>query len=120
VNVSDEARLPLLANTAVATATPNALPKRCLQIDDRVVQIRVQDGQCTTSEGMDLSAPDVVITTDMQTLNDLLAGRLAPTRALAAGHVKVQGDAHALERLVRLFPLGHLRPAQEPASPSRR
>lgn len=90
-----------------------------LHIDDRVFQIRVQDGQCTTSEGMDLSAPDVVITTDIETLNDLLAGRLASTNALASGQVKLQGDVHALERMVRLFPLAHLRPAQEPGSPSR-
>jgi hypothetical protein len=74
-----------------------------VRIDDRVFQIRVQDGQCMTSEGVDLDHAHVVVSTDMLSFDGLLTGRLRPARAISGGRIKVQGDPAALERLARMF-----------------
>jgi DNA-binding HxlR family transcriptional regulator/putative sterol carrier protein len=76
-----------------------------LWVDNHVFEIRVENGRCTTTEGLRSGAADVVISTDMTTLNDLLALRISPESAIAGGRTNVQGDRQALDRLIQLFAL---------------
>lgn len=76
-----------------------------LWIDNLVFEIHVENDRCTTSEGLRSGTADVVISTDMTTLHDLLALRISPESAIAGGRINVQGDTQALDRLVELFAL---------------
>ncbi len=73
-----------------------------VRIADLLFEVRVERGRLTTSEGR-ATNPDAVMTLDVETLNALLFGLLTPAAALASGRVQINGDAHALERLVGLF-----------------
>ncbi len=75
-----------------------------LRVGAQVLDVRVTDGHCTTSEGQP-GAPDVVMTLDVGTLGALLQGELSPQQALASGRVGVEGDAAALQRFVSMFAL---------------
>jgi len=66
-----------------------------LHIGNQVFQVGVKDARCTLTEGR-TSAPDVVVTLEMQTLPLLLSQSLAVTDALAEGLLKIAGDPLAL------------------------
>src|SRR5712691_4829370 len=75
---------------------------------NQIFQAGVKDGRCTLTEGR-TSAPDVVVTLEMQTLPLLLSQSLSLTDALAEGLLKIAGDPLALERFIRIFPVGQAR-----------
>jgi DNA-binding HxlR family transcriptional regulator/putative sterol carrier protein len=72
------------------------------RIGDRVFEVVVSEGRCTTREG-GATAPDVTFTSDPATLFALRRRELTPTQAIASGKVKVEGDPKALERFVDVF-----------------
>jgi DNA-binding HxlR family transcriptional regulator len=55
--------------------------------------------------------PDLVITTDDETMHALLTHQLSRAQAVRRGVVRLDGDASALERLVELFAFPVLEPA---------
>jgi DNA-binding HxlR family transcriptional regulator/putative sterol carrier protein len=80
-----------------------ALSERyAFRIGDRVFEVVVSDGRCTTREG-GATAPDVTFTSDPATLFALRRRELTPTQAISRGNVKVEGDPKALERFVNVF-----------------
>ena len=82
-----------------------------VRIADLVFEVRVEQGRLTTSEGR-ATTPDVVMTTDVETLNAVLFGLLTPAAALDGGRVQIKGDPNALKRFVGLFGF-HGRPGDE-------
>lgn len=74
------------------------------RVDGRVFEVRVEDGECTTSEGSASQAPTAVFTMGVETLDQLLADQITATRAIADGSVQVTGDALALARFQEVFP----------------
>ncbi|GAA0435746.1 HxlR family transcriptional regulator [Acrocarpospora corrugata] len=74
-------------------------------------ELRLSDGPFTVrAEGTSLAitagAPDhadLVLTTDDETLHQLLTRRLTPAEAVTTGAVTLDGDASGLPRLIRLF-----------------
>lgn len=72
------------------------------RIGDRVFEVVVSEGRCTTREG-GATAPDVTFTSDPATLFALRRRELSPKQAIASGKVKVEGDPKALERFVDVF-----------------
>jgi DNA-binding HxlR family transcriptional regulator/putative sterol carrier protein len=87
-----------------------------LRVLDQVFEVRIEDGRCMTREGLPSGGADVVITTDMPTLHEVMSGRLPPDRALASGRLTLKGDVRALERFVRAFALDRA----DEAPPARR
>ena len=77
-----------------------------VRIGNLVFEVRVDDGRLTTSEGQ-ATNPDVVMTLDVKTLNDLMFHLITPAAALASGRVDVKGDPKALERFVRIVGFRH-------------
>jgi DNA-binding HxlR family transcriptional regulator/putative sterol carrier protein len=73
-----------------------------LRIADRVFEVRVQDGACTTRDGP-ANDPDVVMTMDVETLNALVFQQISPSEAISGGGVELKGDRKALDRFVKLF-----------------
>jgi DNA-binding HxlR family transcriptional regulator len=73
-----------------------------VRIADLVFEVRVTDGRLTTREGA-VRNPDVILTMDVQTLNDLMFHALTPSAALAAGRVQIpKGDLETLERFIAI------------------
>jgi hypothetical protein len=73
-----------------------------VRIADLVFEVRVTDGRLTTREGA-VRNPDVILTMDVQTLNDLMFHALTPSAALAGGRVQIaMGDLGALERFIAI------------------
>lgn len=72
------------------------------RIGDRVFEVRVHDGACTTRDGP-ANVPDVVMTMDVETLNGLVFQEIAPSDAIERGLVDLKGARQALERFVKLF-----------------
>ena len=73
-----------------------------LRVGGRVFEIRIDNGQCTITQGSS-RAPDAVLTLDVFTLNGLLKQGWSPSEAMAEGRVKIEGDTEALQRFVQLF-----------------
>jgi len=71
-----------------------------LHVDGHVFEVRVEDGQVLTREGL-AHAPAATFTLDGRTLLALLREGLDPKTALAAR--RVQGNADSLERFVSFF-----------------
>ena len=93
-----------------------------VRVDDQVFEVRIEDGRCTTREGLPSGAADVVIATDMPTLHEVMSGRLSADRALASGRLTLEGDVAALGRFVQLFAPDRAdaaAPARRPRSRSR-
>ena len=85
---------------AEAAAGVNAIYE--LRIADLAFEVRVADGRLTTREGA-VRNPDVILTMDVRTLNDLMFHLLTPAAALASGRVDIgKGDVEALERLISI------------------
>jgi DNA-binding HxlR family transcriptional regulator/putative sterol carrier protein len=73
-----------------------------LRIGDLVFEVRVADGHLTTREGV-VRNPDVILTLDVQTLNDLMFHAVMPSAAVASGRVQIsKGNLEALERFVAI------------------
>ena len=72
-------------------------------VDGRVFEVRIDRGECITSEGH-ATSPTATFTMDADTLNDLFFARVSSNEALASGRVKVIGDSEALTRFMELFP----------------
>ena len=91
-----------------------------LRIADLAFEVRVADGRLTTREGA-VRNPDVILTMDVRTLNDLMFHVLAPASAVASGRVEIaKGELHDLERFVAIVGF-HSRTgsvASEPSLPS--
>ncbi|SRR5712691_326308 len=89
-----------------ASFNPNAQPglkeRYAFRIDDRMFEVDVAEGRCTTHEGR-ASSPDVTFTTDAATLFAVRRRELTPKQAIARGKVRVDGDPKALERFVEVF-----------------
>lgn len=80
------------------------------RISDDVFQLRVKDGTLETFQGA-VGEPDLVISTDVETLMAMGARLLSPMEAAAAGRAVVQGSEAAAERCVEIF--GFPRPGPE-------
>jgi DNA-binding HxlR family transcriptional regulator len=70
-----------------------------VRVDGEVLQVRVRDGDAHVQQG-DALAADAVFTTRMRVYMGLLAGKIAPEEAIAAGLVRVDGDPDALRRFL--------------------
>ena len=84
------------------TARPGLKERYAFRIDDRIFEVEVAGGRCTSREGASSSA-DVTFTTDAATLFALRRRELTPKQAIARGKVRVDGDPKALERFVEVF-----------------
>lgn len=73
------------------------------RVDERVFEVRVDDGTCTTSEAS-ANGPAAVFTMGAEALNQLFVGQVTAAQAIADGSVQVAGDAGALARFQDLFP----------------
>lgn len=73
-----------------------------LRAGGQVLEIHVDDGHCTMTQGS-ARRPDVVITTDGMMLNKLLKRNVGPDEAIASGRVSIEGDERALARFVAVF-----------------
>ena len=74
------------------------------RVDGRVFEVRVEDGECTTSEGSASQPPAAAFTMGAETLELLFAGQITAVQAIAEGSVQVAGDEQALARFQELFP----------------
>jgi DNA-binding HxlR family transcriptional regulator len=72
------------------------------RIDGVPFHARVDDGHAHTSQGH-ASDPALVVTTDLDSFIALLSQQLSPSRAVAAGRVRIEGEEAALERFVEIF-----------------
>jgi len=72
-----------------------------LHLGDEILQVQVANGSLTLQQGLMLPA-DVVVYTNMEAFMGLFAGQLTPQQAIAAGLVRVEGEAQALTRLLSL------------------
>jgi DNA-binding HxlR family transcriptional regulator/putative sterol carrier protein len=66
-------------------------------------RIRISDGSIELARGEE-EDPDAVIDTELGTLRELLWGGRALDDALRAGDIRIEGDRHAVDRLLGLFP----------------
>jgi putative sterol carrier protein len=82
-----------------------------LHVDNRVFEVRIDNGRCSTREG-GATSPSVVLSLDVETLYDLLTGAQTATKALEAGRVVIaRGEREALDRFIELFAFDRLRAA---------
>lgn len=72
------------------------------RIGELSFEVRVKDGQCTTTSGGAVD-PDAVMVMDVETLNALLLEGLSPRTAMTDGRVEITGDQGSLDRFVELF-----------------
>ncbi len=72
-----------------------------LHLDAEILQIQVRDGALHIQQGPAVE-PDAVFYTSVQAYLGMFSGQLPPEQAVAAGLVRVQGDAGALERFLSL------------------
>jgi DNA-binding HxlR family transcriptional regulator len=73
-----------------------------LRFGDETFWARSDDGSLAVGRG-DASEPDVVLTTDVETIAKLIRGGLTPAAALKSGAVKLEGKRAAFDRFPRLF-----------------
>jgi DNA-binding HxlR family transcriptional regulator len=71
-------------------------------VDDEPFFVELADGAVTACEGA-LPEPDLVVETDADTSIALMTRALSPARALAAGRVRIEGDANELEHCIDLL-----------------
>lgn len=72
------------------------------RIAGETFHVVIDEGRLSVGQGA-AAAPAVVVTTDLETFVALLAQRLDPADAVAAGVVEVEGAAAALLRFVEIF-----------------
>jgi DNA-binding HxlR family transcriptional regulator/putative sterol carrier protein len=72
------------------------------RIDGVPFHARVDAGRAHTSQGH-ASAPDLVVTTGLDSFIALLSQQLSPGQAVATGRVQIDGEEAALERFVEIF-----------------
>lgn len=72
-----------------------------LHIDNEVQQVHIRDGTIDVRQG-EPSTADVVVSTDMPTYLELLAGQIQPEEAIAQGRMRVEGDLAALQRFLQI------------------
>lgn len=80
------------------------------RIDQDTFQLRVDDGTLHTYQGTE-GQPDLVISTDVETLMAMGARQISPMEAVAQGKAVVQGSEEAALRCVEIF--GFPRPMPE-------
>jgi DNA-binding HxlR family transcriptional regulator len=84
-----------------------------LRVDGLVFEVRVADGRLTTREGA-VPNPNVVLTMDVRTLNDLMFHAITPSAAIASGCVQiVKGTVQDLERFVAIVGFHRRLPASQ-------
>jgi DNA-binding HxlR family transcriptional regulator/putative sterol carrier protein len=76
-----------------------------LRLGEDRFRVEVADGAIEVARG-DADHADATIDTDPDTLNAVLWGGRSLTEAQRAGTLTVEGDKAAVERFVRLFPIG--------------
>lgn len=72
-----------------------------LHVDDEVLSVRIADGDIEVWQG-EAQAADMILHADMPSYMAMLLGHLPPQEAIAGGHIRVEGDAQALNRFVEL------------------
>jgi DNA-binding HxlR family transcriptional regulator/putative sterol carrier protein len=82
------------------------------RISGDVFQLRVNDGALETFQGA-VGEPDLVISTDVETLMAMGARQLSPMEAAAAGKAIVQGSEEAANRSVEIFGFPKPRPEEQ-------
>jgi DNA-binding HxlR family transcriptional regulator len=75
-----------------------------LRLDGQRFEARIHNGELALARGA-AAEPDAVIETDPVTLTQLIWGGASLAAALRTGAAAVEGDRHALERFLHLFPL---------------
>lgn len=80
------------------------------RIDDDTFQLKVDNGTLQTVQGA-VGRPDLVISTDVETLMAMGARQISPMEAVAQGKAVVQGSDEAAQRCVEIF--GFPRPQPE-------
>jgi DNA-binding HxlR family transcriptional regulator/putative sterol carrier protein len=86
------------------------------RIDDDTFQLKVEDGTLQTYQGA-VGQPDLVISTDVETLMAMGARQISPAEAAAQGKAVIQGSEEAGLRCVEIF--GFPRPEPEEAEGTR-
>ena len=72
-------------------------------VDEHVFHVTVDDGRVDAHEGPAPSKPDVVITTDLDTLTLIGIGELDPADPDVAPRLSIKGDPHAAARSARIL-----------------
>lgn len=72
-----------------------------LHLDDEILQVRVQEGRLSVQQGQQLAA-DAVFHTSMTVFMGLFSGQIPVDAALSGGLIRVEGEAQALQRFLRL------------------
>lgn len=73
-----------------------------VRIGDLAFEVRIVEGRLTTREGA-VANPDVILTTDVETLNALMFHALTPAAAVASHCVEMaKGDPQDLERFIAI------------------
>jgi DNA-binding HxlR family transcriptional regulator len=73
-----------------------------IRVDEAAFTVRL-DGGCLGTEMGAAADADASLATDMRTFYELASGDLPPADALAAGRLRVDGDADAAERFFEVF-----------------
>ncbi|GAA0984305.1 winged helix-turn-helix transcriptional regulator [Acrocarpospora macrocephala] len=73
-----------------------------LRLSDGPFTVRAEDSTLTVAAGAPDHA-DLILTTDDETLHQLLTHRLTPAEAVTTGAVTLDGDISGLSRLIGLF-----------------
>jgi DNA-binding HxlR family transcriptional regulator/putative sterol carrier protein len=81
------------------------------RIGDDVFHLSVNDGSLKAEQGP-AAKPDLVISTDVETLMAIGARQLSPADAAASGRAEVVGDPDASRRCVEIFGLPEPEPAE--------
>ncbi len=72
-----------------------------LHVGNEVQQVRIQDGEIHVEQGVTRKA-DVIVHTDMPAYLGLLSGQIQPDAAVAQGRMRIEGDAGAVRRFLRI------------------
>lgn len=79
-----------------------------IRVDRRVFEVQVRDGRCSTREGP-VTAPDVVMAMDVETLYELLFAKVSAATAVRRRRVEFSAGALSdLERFIRIFSLARV------------
>lgn len=92
-----------------------------LRVGDRVFEVRVAAGRCSTRDGT-ASQPDAVFTSDAATLFALRRREISPAEAVSSGRLHAAGAKGALRRFVDVFgwPKGTIEAHRAAAAAARR
>jgi len=77
--------------------------KAVVDLTTEVWSFHLRDGQVHDLQSGAIENPDITITTDQETFEALVDGRIKPMKAFALRKVRIKGDIDDILRLRKLF-----------------